>query len=110
MSAKADDLTGYRILVVMPSIPVQGMERSVLQVMRMMIERNAHVMFVTNRAHGARVQRAVWAIGANVSTARADVQLLHLPRSPNELGQLLKGWARGAWDICGIARTYGPTH
>ena len=39
-------LAGARILVVMPSIPVQGMERSTLQIFRMLRQRGADVLFV----------------------------------------------------------------
>lgn len=49
------DLTDMRILAVMPSIPVQGMERSNLQIMKMMRERGADVLFITEKTFGERV-------------------------------------------------------
>ncbi len=46
-----------RILVILPSIPIQGMEWSSLQICRMLRQRGAEVRIVTERTHGHRIRR-----------------------------------------------------
>src|SRR5438093_13727590 len=91
------DLSAVRILVVMPSIPVQGMERSNLQIFKMMRERGAEVLFVTEQTHGARVQREVERIGCRWTTASfmsSFEERLHLSKNPGEMAAVGRGWAR----------------
>jgi glycosyltransferase involved in cell wall biosynthesis len=106
-------LGGSRVLVVMPSIPVQGMERANLEIMRVLRRRGADVLVVTERTHGQRVQRAVEQAGARwVAVRITDVyeERLHLTwRLPEQLG-VLKAWARAAWGIWRTAGSYRPTH
>ena len=45
----ADYLDGIKILVVMPSVPVYGKERSNLQIMKMLREKSANILFVTDQ-------------------------------------------------------------
>lgn len=103
------DLRGTRILVVMPSIPVLGMERANLQIMKMMRERGAEVLFVTDQNYGQRVQQEVERIGCQWAATRFG-RRLGLPKGPLDFAGIVTALARGAWGIRRIARAYRPTH
>lgn len=97
----------------MPSIPVQGMERSNLQIFKMMRERGADVLFVTERTYGEKVRREVERIGCSWTTAsltRTYEERLHFTKSPLEMASVLRAWGRAAWEIDRIYRNYKPTH
>src|SRR5438093_13392572 len=106
---KSRDLCGVRILVVMLSIPVQGMERANLQIMKMMRERGADVLFITERTYGGRVQCEVARIGCRWTTAPFAGHL-HLTKNPREMLAVIWAWAKAAWEINRIYRQYEPTH
>lgn len=107
--ARSKPLSGVRILVTMPSIPVQGMERANLQIMRMMRAQGAEVLFVTERTWGERVRREVERIGCQWTRASFAYRM-HLPRSPRQATELLLHWARSAWEIGCAYRAFRPTH
>lgn len=103
------ELRGSRILVVMPSIPVLGMERANLQIMKMMRERGADVLFVVNAFPGEKVTREVERIGF----AWAAAPVAERPRIPRTLREgfaVMAAWANGARAISRICREYRPTH
>ena len=103
------DLRGTRILVVMPSIPVLGMERANLQIMTMMRERGADVLFVVNALPGEKVAREVERIGFAWAAAPVT-ERPRIPRTPQEGFALMAAWAKGARAISRIYREYRPTH
>lgn len=106
-------LAGIRILVLMPSIPVQGMERANLQIMKMLKQRGANVLFVTQKNFGGKVEREVQAIGcgwAGVTLANYYEERLHLTKHVSEMLRVFKAWGRGAWQIDRIYRQFQPTH
>lgn len=107
------DLTGIRILVIMPSVPVQGMERSNLQIMKMLRERGADVLFITERTYGGKMREEVEWIGCAWTTApfiNRFEDRLHLTRNLGEMAGVVRAWSRAAWAVDRIYRRYGPTH
>lgn len=103
------DLVGARVLVIMPSAPICGMERANLQIMKMMRERGADVLFVTERTYGGKVQQEVERIGCRWTTASFEKRL-HLTKSLREMAATLYAWGKAAWEIDRIYREYKPTH
>jgi glycosyltransferase involved in cell wall biosynthesis len=104
-----DDLRGTRILVVMPSIPVLGMERANLQIMKMMQARGADVLFIVNSAPGEKARNEVERLGMRVAAAPVT-ERLRLPRTTRDLGALPLAWSRSVRGIGRIIREYRPTH
>ena len=103
------DLTGSRILVVMPSIPVLGMERANLQIMKMMQDRGADVLFVVNAAPGEKVRSEVERIGMRAASAPVTARP-RLPRTPRDVAALPAAWLKSIRGIRRIMRAYCPTH
>jgi len=103
------DLAGVRILVVMPSIPLYGMERKNLQIMREMRERGAGVLFITQERYGDSIRREVEQIGCEWTTASFD-KLLNISKNPREMASVLYAWAKSAWQLWRIYKEYRPTH
>lgn len=103
------DLSGTRILVVMPSIPLQGMERANIQIMKMMRQRGAEVLFLTERTWGERMRREVEGIGCRWAPIDCLTRL-RIPRTPWEAALMLTGWARTAAQIDAVYRSFRPTH
>ena len=108
-TAKVGELTGKRILVVMPSIPLYGMERKNLQIMKEMREQGADVLFITQETYGGNIRREVERIGCRWTTASFD-KLLHLSKNPREMAAVLRTWAKSAWQLWRIYRQFQPTH
>src|SRR5215468_83622 len=107
----SSDLTGIRILVVMPSIPVQGMERSNLQIFRMMRALGADILFVTEQTYGQRMQQEVEAINCDWVTASFITTVderLRLPRSLRDMALLFRAWRRAARGIAAACRDFKP--
>jgi len=105
----AEALRGLRILVVMPAIPIQGMERSTLQIMRMLKQQGADLLCITERDHGERVRQEVEAMGCRWSPVRCTT-ILHLPKGPRDLFRQLHAWWTTARGIRRVLREYRPTH
>ena len=105
----SDDLAGTRILVLLPSIPVQGMERATLQIMRMMRRRGGEILFVTESTYGDAVRREVERIGCRW-TAAPFSRRLGLTTSPIEMGRMLRALGRASSAVRRIYRDYRPTH
>jgi glycosyltransferase involved in cell wall biosynthesis len=103
------ELAGRRILVVMPTIPLHGMERKTLNIMKHLRERGADVLFITQKDYGQQVQREVTRIGCQWVAASFD-KLLHVPRGLREGIVLLRSWIRSASELNRIRRLYRPTH
>jgi len=111
-NAPPQDLRGTRILVIMPSVPVQGMERSNLQIMKMLRQRGADVLFVVER-RSPDVAREAESIGCDVAPAtfyQGWERRLHLSRDPFEMAGVVGAWARTAAELDRIYRQYKPTH
>ena len=106
-------LDGVRVMVVMPSIPLQGMERSTLAIVEVLQGHGATALFITERTHGQKVRSAVEAIGARWAAVRVTdtyEERLHLSRRPRELWTVFRAWARAAWGIRRQVRAFRPTH
>jgi glycosyltransferase involved in cell wall biosynthesis len=104
-----EDLSALRILVVMPAIPVRGMERSNLRIMEVMRRRGADVLFITERDYGESLVREVERIGCRW-TPMSAVEFPHLTKSPRALWAMGRAWARAAASVRRIIRAYRPTH
>jgi len=107
----SSDLTGIRILVVMPSIPVQGMERSNLQIFRMMRALGADVLFVTEQTYGHRMQQEIEAINCRWVSASFITKVeerLHLSRSPREMAVIVRAWLRANRAVKAASREFRP--
>lgn len=59
------DAADLRLLCLLPSIPLGGMERAAIRVVQHLRERGASVHFAAERRWGVEVQRAIDAIGAS---------------------------------------------
>ncbi|HWB10171.1 MAG TPA: glycosyltransferase family 4 protein [Pirellulales bacterium] len=107
--APTGELAGRRILFVMPSIPLQGMERASIQIMWMLAQAGARVMCVTERTHGKRVRDAVEKAGCEWTDIDCD-RAMRVPRSPWELCALIFSWTRFAGSLTKIMKSFEPTH
>lgn len=103
------DLSGIRILAVMPSIPVLGMERANLQIMKMMLDRGADVLFVVNAAPGQKVSTEVERMGMRWAAVPVT-ERPRLPRSPGDVVSMTKAWLTAARGIARVHREFRPTH
>jgi len=103
------ELNGTRILVVMPSIPVQGMERANIQIMKMMRERGAEILFITDKDYGQKVQKEVEKIGCEWSSAKFNKRI-HLTKNLPEMFKVILDLARACWQIDKIHKRFKPTH
>ena len=102
-------LENTRILVVMPSAPVQGMERSNLQIMKMLRERGADILFISERTYGAKLQKEIEAINCRWVTAKCD-KILHLPKGWQDGKDILRAWVKTAREFRSICNNYQPSH
>lgn len=104
-------LAGARVLAMLASIPIRGMERSNLQVLRMLVEQGADVLVVTHpvRAEKMQMQDEVERIGARWVDAPFG-ERLRIPRSPAAALRIGRDWLRVARAIHGIYTRYRPTH
>jgi glycosyltransferase involved in cell wall biosynthesis len=102
-------LAHARILVVMPSIPLHGMERNNLQIMSQMRAQGADILFVTQREYGEAIRSEVERIGCRWVNASFD-RLLHLTWRPVEMIAVLNAWVRAAREFHKICKAYRPTH
>jgi glycosyltransferase involved in cell wall biosynthesis len=91
----------------MPSIPVQGMERSTLQAMRMVVERGAEVRFLVDAEWGKWVRPEVEAIGATWADG-PFVFPSRFPRGPLEAWRLRGNRRRAAARIGEVAAEFRP--
>src|SRR4030095_11974362 len=107
--ARLNELAGIRILVIMPSIPIQGMERKNLQIMGGLHNLGANIMFVTQRIYGDRSRAEIDRIGCGWTTSSFD-KLPHLSRNPREMAGVLYDWVKSAWELKRICKDYKPTH
>ena len=106
-------LAGVRVLVVMPSIPLQGMERSTLEIVRVLQDHGAEALVITEGTHGHKVQAAVDAIGARWAPVRViDTyeERLHVSGRPRQQWAVVRAWTRAAWGIRREMRRFRPTH
>jgi glycosyltransferase involved in cell wall biosynthesis len=85
------------------------MERANLQIMRMLRERGADILCVTEQDYGDQVVRELEPIGC-AWTPVSCLSNLRLPRSPLELWKTLAYWRRTAAAIRRIIADYRPTH
>lgn len=107
------DLKKARILVVMPSIPVQGMERANLQIMKMMREEHAEILFIADQMYGREVQKEIEQIGCRwigIVLIKTYKEGLHLTINIGEMFFVVLAWMRTARQIDKIYRQYKPTH
>lgn len=102
-------LSGVRILVVMPTIPLWGMERKTLNIMGGLREQGADVLFITQKDHGQHIQKEVEKIGCRWVAASFDV-LLTIPKTPRHAALMLRAWIKSAAELRRIRKVYKPTH
>jgi glycosyltransferase involved in cell wall biosynthesis len=102
-------LRGRRILVVMPTIPLYGMERKTLHIMEDLRRRGAEVLFIIQKDYGQKIRREVENIGCRWVPGSFD-KLLHLPRGPREALSLLRCWFRSAVELNRVRNEFKPTH
>jgi glycosyltransferase involved in cell wall biosynthesis len=103
------ELAGTRILAVMPSIPVLGMERANLQILSMMQRRGADVLVIVNDVPGEKISAALDRLG--LPWARVPVtERPRLPRSARDFTIVARAWIAAARGIDRVHRRYRPTH
>jgi glycosyltransferase involved in cell wall biosynthesis len=102
-------LSGRRVLFVMPSIPLQGMERATLQIMRMLVENGAEVLCLTERVYGRPVAAEVERVGGHCLPIDCQ-STLQLTRRPAAALRTIWQWTRFSLALRRIIRTHRPTH
>lgn len=107
--ATASMLSGTRILVLMPSIPIHGMERANLRIMRLLRERGAHMLCVTEATYGGALQREVEQIGGEWAAA-PFAKRLHVAKTPWGMLGVLQTWKHTSQRVRAIYQRYQPTH
>ncbi len=107
--AAAPVLAGTRILVLMPSIPIHGMERANLRIMQLLREHGAHMLCVTEATYGDALKREVEQIGGECAAA-PFAQRLHLTKNPRNMLGVLQAWKTTSLRVRAIYRRYRPTH
>jgi glycosyltransferase involved in cell wall biosynthesis len=93
----------------MPSVPIQGMERSNLQIMRMLKDRGADILCVTERDHGDLIVRELEQIGVPWVGVPCLTRL-HLARTPRQMLAMIRGWRETASAVGRVVGAYRPTH
>ncbi|ETX05431.1 MAG: hypothetical protein ETSY2_22960 [Candidatus Entotheonella gemina] len=107
--AAAPVLSETRILVLMPSIPIHGMERANLRIMQLLREHGAHMLCVTEATYGEALQREIERIGGEWAAA-PFAQRLHLTKSPRNMLSVLQAWKNASQRVREIYQRYQPTH
>lgn len=102
-------LAGSRILVVMPSVPLHGMERATIQIMRLLREAGADVLFVAEPEWGGAVVREIEAAGCEWIGIELPERLA-LPGNPVQAVRLARSWLRTYAAIRETLEAYEPTH
>jgi len=98
-----------RILIIMPSIPLHGMERANVQIMRLLKCAGAEILVVTESRWGSAVSEAVQATGCS----QVGIELergLTLPKGPIDFLRTAVHWICVSWRIRSIFRDFRPTH
>jgi len=106
-------LSDSRILVIMPSIPVQGMERANLQIMKMMHEKGADILFVTEGNHGGRLRKEIDSIGCKWENGlyfNSFDERLHLTFNIFEMSKVIRSLTKTSLKIKKICKNFKPTH
>jgi len=106
-------LSDSRILVIMPSIPVQGMERANLQIMKMMHEKGADILFVTEGNHGGRLRKEIDSIGCKWENGlhfNSFDERLHLTFNIFEMAKVIRSLIKTSLKIKKICKNFKPTH
>ncbi len=98
-----------RVMVVMPSIPLHGMERANIQIMRLLKCAGAEVLFVTESRWGKAVSDAVSHAGCDQTSIKLG-RNLGLPRGPRDALSLSMYWLRVSRRMQAIFRSFRPTH
>ncbi|PON15179.1 hypothetical protein C2W62_25220 [Candidatus Entotheonella serta] len=107
--ATTSALSGARILILMPSIPIHGMEQSNLRIMQLLRERGAHILCVTEATYGGALQQEVEQIGGEWTPA-PFAQRLYFARNPRDMLSVLQAWKRTSQRVRTIYQRYRPTH
>lgn len=98
-----------RVMVVMPSIPLHGMERANIQIMRLLKGAGAEVLFITESKWGKAVSDAVSGAGCNQIGIKLG-RNLGLPRGLRDAVSLTTNWVRISRRIRAIFQSFRPTH
>ena len=98
VGAEGRDAASVRLLCLLPSIPLGGMERAVIRLVAELTARGAEAHFAAERRWGHAVQREIEAIGARW-TGVPFVASLSRPRTAVELGWALRSYARSPSDL-----------
>jgi len=109
MDQAANASKKLRIMVIMPSIPLHGMERANIQIMRLLGRAGADVLFVTESGWGKDVSEAVSDAGCKQFGIKLG-RNLRLPRGPRDAISLTLYWLRISRSMRSIFREFRPTH
>ncbi len=104
--AASIDAADAVILAVMPSIPVGGMERANIEIFRLLKERGARMVVVTQDGYGNRVEELCRIHGLETIPVSVHCNP-RVPRSPFGILQYLIDWIRF---VRKIARSYHGVH
>jgi len=104
-----NDVGQKRILVVMPSIPLHGMERANIQIMNLLSRSGAKVLFVTESGWGHDVAAAVDEAGCDYTGIKLG-RNLRRPRGVREAFTLGRYWLNVSRRIREIFVSFKPTH
>jgi len=93
----------------MPSVPLHGMERANIQIMRLLKNAGADVLFVAESEWGADVIKAIEGVGCRWTGIELTQQLA-LPSDPAQVYRFIRNWLRTHTAIRRAFRAYQPTH
>jgi hypothetical protein len=91
--AALPDAAGAVILAIMPSIPVGGMERSSIEIFRLLKEHGAHIVVVTQDGYGNRVEKLCRRHGLDTIPISVHCSP-RTPRNPVDFLKYLVDWIR----------------
>ncbi len=98
-----------RILVIMPSIAIQGMERSNLQIMKILKENGFDIHFITNKEYGEVLKDEIAYIKCHTHDVKFS-RRLEITINPLKLLFILFSWVKSSLQIYNIYRKVKPDY
>ena len=106
-------LREVRVLFVIPSIPLGGMERANIRIASILASQGGDVLAVTESNFGQRVEQELVAAGircAPISVIESEKERPRFPRGIGDLVSLVLAWIRVSWQLMKLYRRHRATH
>ena len=98
-----------KILVIMPSISIQGMERSTLQIMSMLRKNGFDIHFISNQVFGDSARNEI----EKIQCSNTDVLFIKKPElsiNPLIMFSILYSWLRSSFNIYKVFKEIKPDY